>query len=240
MHSFYLPEKISANTVSISDNGSLHHLRDVLRLKAGDGVLVFDSEGDEYSAIIVEIDRARALLRIEGHKSPLVRKLKLAIACAVPKQSRMDEIIDKLTQLGADSVIPLKTVRTVVKMAGTDASRLERWRTIARNASEQSHRNRLPFISPLMGFGEVLAESKDYQFKLVPTLLGERKTLNEVLAGSTPASVFVLIGPEGDFTPQEIRQALDAGFISVSLGQTVLRVETAAVAVASYLELAFG
>lgn len=240
MHSFYLPERVTGKTASISDNGQLHHLRDVLHLKAGDGVLVFDNEGDEYSAIIMEIDRRQALLRIGARKSPPFRKLKLAIACAVPKLSRMDEIIDNLTQLGSDIIIPLITERVVVRLAGTEESRLERWRTIARNTSEQSHRSRLPFISPLKGLSEVLAESKDYQFKLVPTLIGERKTLNEVLAGSKPASVFVLIGPEGDFTPQEIRQALDAGFIPVSLGDTVLRVETAAIAAASYIELVFG
>ncbi len=240
MHSFYLPERVIGKIASISDNGQLHHLRDVLRLRVGDEVLVFDNEGDEYSATIAQIDRKQALLRIEAHKSFPFRKLKLAIACAVPKQSKMDEIIDKLTQLGADSVIPLITERVVIRLAGAEESRLERWRTIAMNASEQSHRSRLPFISPLKGLQDVLAEAKGYQFKLVPTLIGERKTLNEVLIGSKPASVIVLIGPEGDFTPQEIRQALDAGFIPVSLGDTVLRVETAAIAVASYIELAFG
>jgi 16S rRNA (uracil1498-N3)-methyltransferase len=240
MHSFYLPEKVTCKTASISDKGQVHHLRDVLRLKAGDEVVVFDSGGDEYSCTIIEIGKKRALLHIGARKPAQVRKLKLAIACGVPKQSRMDDIIDKLTQLGVDYIMPLVTERVVVRPAGSEESRLDRWRTIARSASEQSHRNRLPFISPPKGLGEVLAESKDYQFKLVPTLAGERKPLNKILAGSTPVSVFVLIGPEGDFTPREVRQALDAGFDSVSLGDTVLRVETAAVAVASYIELAFG
>ncbi len=84
---------------------------------------------------------------------------------------------------------------------------------------------------------EVLAQSKDYQLKLVPTLTGKRKTIKEVLIDSKSARILILIGPEGDFTPQEIKETLKAGFTPVSLGESVLRVDTAAIAVASYIKL---
>lgn len=238
MHSFYLPENIRGNTVSITDAEQLHHLRKVLRLKIGEKVTIFDVEGNEYICTIAELDRQQAALHINERKPAPVSKLKLAVACAVPKQSRMDEIVDKLTQLGVSNIIPLVTERVIIKLEGTGQIRLERWRKIARNAAEQSHRNTLPLISAVNVLKEVLAQSKDYQMKLIPTLTGERKTLREVFAGSRPDSVLILIGPEGDFTPQEIQETLNAGFIPVSLGESVLRVDTAAIAAASYVKLA--
>jgi 16S rRNA (uracil1498-N3)-methyltransferase len=240
MHSFYLAEQISGDAALISDAGQLHHLRDVLRLRIGDEVIVFDDGGNKYSGTIEGLDNKRAVLRLRARQPAPIRRLRLAVACAVPKQARMDDIIDKLTQLGADSIFPMFTERVIVKPEGTTDARLERWRKIALSASEQSHRNTLPFVSPVTGLKEVLANSKDYQLKLVPTLVGQRQALRELFTDSSPDSVFVLIGPEGDFTPEEIQEAMDAGFIPVSLGDAVLRVETAAIAVASYIKLAFG
>ncbi len=135
-------------------------------------------------------------------------------------------------------MIPLMTDRVIVKLEGTRENRLERWKKIALSAAEQSHRNTLPAIFPVTGLKDALAASQDFNLKLVPTLAGERKTIRKVLAGSALDSVFVLIGPEGDFTPEEIQTALSAGCIPISLGDSVLRVETAAIAVASYIKLA--
>lgn len=240
MHSFYLPGKLTGNTASISDAGQLHHLRDVLRLKVGNEVSVFDGEGNEYHCTIAEQNKKQAVLHIEACKAPPTHQPKLTIACAIPKQSRMDDIIDKLTQLGADSIIPLTAERVIIKLKKDGEARLERWRRIALSASEQSHRNALPLISSVKGLKEVLDEAKGYQLKLVPTMTGERKTIGKVLSVSSPASIFVLIGPEGDFTPEEIQETLDADFIPVSLGNSVLRVDTAAIAVVSYIRLALG
>jgi 16S rRNA (uracil1498-N3)-methyltransferase len=238
MPSFHLPGKINGNSASISDAGQLHHLRDVLRLKKGDEITVFDVEGKEYLCIIRLLEKNQAILHIKAHKFARSPKWRLAIACAIPKQSKMDQVIDKLTQLGVRSIFPLVTERVVVKLDRTQQSRLERWEKIARSAAEQSYRNTLPFISPAIGLREMLAQSRDYDIKLVPTLQGERKSIKEVLSGSKPASILALIGPEGDFTPQEIQEVLNAGFSPVSLGDAILRVDTAAIAVASYIKLA--
>ena len=239
MRSFYIAEKITGAVTSISDAAQLHHLRDVLRLKAGDEVVIFDNEGTRYSCGIEKVDKKEAVMRIKSREAAPVRNLKLTIACSIPKQSRMDEIIDKLTQLGVDAIIPLVTERVIVKTQGSEQSRLERWRKIALTASEQSHRNLPPVVSSIRSLREVLAESKQYRLRLVPTLEGERKTLRQVFSDSLPSSILVLIGPEGDFTPPEISLALESGFIPVSLGDNVLRVETAAIAVVSYIKLAF-
>jgi 16S rRNA (uracil1498-N3)-methyltransferase len=235
MHSFYLPEKITGDTASITEAEQLHHLRDVLRLKVGDEITVFDGEGNEYRCTIRELDNKQAILVVKAGKPAQTPILRLTIACAIPKQSKMDEIIDKLTQLGVNTIIPLVTERVIVKMDEAKGTRLERWKKIARSAAEQSHRNTLPVISPVTNLKEVLNQSGNYQLKLAPTLEGERETLKEVLMDSKPASILVLIGPEGDFTPQEVLDILRAGFRPISLGDLVLRVETAAIAVASYI-----
>jgi 16S rRNA (uracil1498-N3)-methyltransferase len=238
MHSFFISQKIIGTSVSISADEQLHHLRDVLRLKVGDEVTVFDGEGNEYLGAIVGLEKQQAILTVKHRKAAQPRKLKLAIACAIPKQSKMDDIIDKLTQLGVDIVIPLKTERVIVKLEGHQGARLERWRKIARNAAEQSRRNTLPFISEVLDFNEVIAQSKDYNLKLIPTLAGDRKTIQEIFTGPKPNSIIALIGPEGDFTPLEVGEAIVAGFVPVSLGDWVLRVDTAAIALTSYFQFA--
>jgi 16S rRNA (uracil1498-N3)-methyltransferase len=238
MNRFYISQTISGDTVTISDPVQLHHMRDVLRLEIGDEIAIFDSLGNEYLCTITRLDRANAVLNIKNQKTAPPKRLDITIACAIPKKARMDDIIDKLTQLGVDTIIPLNTERGIVKIEEDHNERLERWRKIALNASEQSHRNRLPYISPVKNFKEIFTNLAGYDLKLIPTLVSESHPLSKVLSMVKPAHILVLIGPEGDFSPAEVNQALDAGFIPVSLGDTVLRVETAAVAIAGYLILA--
>jgi 16S rRNA (uracil1498-N3)-methyltransferase len=242
MHRFYIAQKIEGNSVSVSDVEQLHHMRDVLRLKPGDEVDLFDSSGNECLAIVRNLTRKDAIFDIKIQQPRRTGKLKITIACAIPKKSKMDDVIDKLTQLGVDEIIPLETGRAVVRMnEGESASeaRQERWKKIARSAAEQSQRSTLPVIPPVINFDDILASAEKYDLKLISALIGNRRPLKEVLAGCQPVSVLVLIGPEGDFTPGEVGRALGSGFIPVSLGDTVLRVETAAIAVASYLKFTF-
>ncbi|MDD5700949.1 MAG: RsmE family RNA methyltransferase [Dehalococcoidales bacterium] len=233
----YFAQKVTGDFISITDRGQIHHLRDVLRLVPGDEVIVFDTENNEYQSVICSLDRKQLVLTVRSRRPAPVGKLRVAIACAIPKKSRMDDIIDMLTQLGVDTIIPMKTDRVVVKLEEDRETRLERWRRIARSAAEQSRRNTLPVITPVMSLAEVLVLAKEYDLKLVPNLAGTCKSIREVNSGPRPAAVMALIGPEGDFTPAEIEEAVKAGFIPVSLGDTVLRVETAAVGVAAYLKM---
>ncbi len=239
MPRFYIYEKISAETASITDADQLHHLRDVLRLKPGDSVTVFDIDGNEFLTEISSLDRKQAALKILSRNPAKPSKTKITIACAVPKKAKMDDVIDKLTQLGVDEIVPLETERSIVKLAENELSRRERWQKIAINAAEQSRRNTLPVIYPVLSMEKMLAQAAEYDLKLIPTLYGDSQTLNAALADRKPSRILALIGPEGDFTPQEVEKALNSGFIPVSLGHTVLRVETAAIALAAYLKLAF-
>jgi 16S rRNA (uracil1498-N3)-methyltransferase len=213
----------------------------VLRLKVGGAVTVIDGAGSEHEGVISAIDRHQAVVEIKGSRHACSRRVKLAIACAVPKGVRMDDLIDQLTQLGVASIIPMMTARVVVRLdAAKKEARLKRWRTIAQNAALQSQRSVLPVIGPVTEFADVIARSRDYDLKLIPHLEGEKKLIKDVLAGRAPRNIIVLIGPEGDFTAEEVQTALEAGFLPVSLGDTVLRVSTAAAAVAGYIKFTLG
>ncbi|OGO32577.1 MAG: hypothetical protein A2Z29_04220 [Chloroflexi bacterium RBG_16_56_11] len=240
MHRFHT-DKVDGDTASISDAAQLHHLRDVLRLKARDGVALFDGRGNEYEGVISRIDRQKALVKITAAVTPRLKKTKITVACAVPKGSTLDDIIDYLTQLGVDAIVPMMTARVVVRLdGGRRESRLERWRKIAASAARQSQRSEFPVIEAITDIEAVISRAAEFDLRLIPTLSGERRPLKDILAESSPENILVMIGPEGDFTPEEVEQARRAGFVPATLGDTVLRVATAAVAVAGYIRLALG
>jgi 16S rRNA (uracil1498-N3)-methyltransferase len=247
MHRFFT-DKINGDKAVITDREQLHHIKDVLRLKPGDEVDIADNTGHEYSGVVTAIDKVRVELEVTLKKTTAENFLRLTVACAVPKNTRFDDIVDFLTQLGVARVIPMMTERVIVKLDGARAEeKHKRWIKIAQSAARQSQRCRIPVIEPLKEIKDVIEQSAGYTLKLIPHLSGERKLIRDVLmeTGSKPdsvqtQSVIILIGPEGDFTPGEVALALTHGFVAVSLGDTVLRVAAAAMAAASYIKFAFG
>jgi 16S rRNA (uracil1498-N3)-methyltransferase len=239
MHRVYCPkEYILADSITITAPEQAHYLCGVLRVRVYEALTVFDGEGKEYLCQVETISPRRADLKIV--QKTLVKKaaVGLTVACAIPKKSKMDDIIDKLTQLGAQRIIPMFTERVNVAWGQQQRQKhLCRWRKIGISASEQSGRAYLPDISEIQDIEEVLAQSGNYDLKLIPTLLDRKLFLREILSKQVFRKILVLIGPEGDFTPQEVSLASRNGCIAVSLGDLTLRVETAAVAVASYIRL---
>jgi 16S rRNA (uracil1498-N3)-methyltransferase len=135
-----------------------------------------------------------------------------------------------------DTILPMMTDRVVAKPYEPE-KKLERWQKIALSSAEQSQRNTLPDIPAVLGLAEVIERSRGHDLKLIPTLEGDTKPLSEAIHNFSFGQIIILIGPEGDFTAQEVKMALEAGFISVSLGKNVLRVDTAAAAVAAFIKL---
>jgi 16S rRNA (uracil1498-N3)-methyltransferase len=240
MHRFFT-DKITGDKAVITDREQLHHIKDVLRLKPGDVVDISDNTGYEYSGIITSIGKQQVELKVALKKTERESLLKLTVACAIPKNSRFDDIVDFLTQLGVERIIPMRTERVIVKLDGARAEeKHKRWEKIAQSAAQQSQRSLIPVIDPLTDIEEVIKESDGYSLKLIPHLSGERKLIRDVVAGAKEDSIIILIGPEGDFTPGEVALALEHGFVAVSLGDTVLRVAAAAMAAASYIKFALG
>ncbi len=238
MHRFIV-DRIQGDSAILTDAGQLHHIRDVLRLKVNDAVIVFDGEGHEFKGVIKSINKKHIELQVTPLKTTRVNNIKVTVACAIPKGSHMDDIIDYLTQLGVESIVPMRTERVVVKLDDTRVeARLQRWQKIAQSAARQSQSSRIPTIAPVTDIEKVIAGSQGFDLKLIPHLSGERKPIKDVLSKRSYKNIIALIGPEGDFTPAEVEMALHNGFTSVSLGDTVLRVATAAIAVAAYIRLA--
>jgi 16S rRNA (uracil1498-N3)-methyltransferase len=240
MRKIFVPSSaIIDGKITVSDREKAHHIRDVLRLSVDDEIAVCDDKGNQFLAAIAAV-APRLILKLKKKMPASVseNKIMLTVACALPKRSTIDDIIEKLTQVGVERVIPMTTERVVVSFDEEKKQvRLARWRTIALNASEQSQRSSLPAIEPVTDFKTLLASSGDYDLKLLFTLPGTRTSLKKVLQQIRSKNILILIGPEGDFTDEEIEAAKKAGCIAVSLGDLVLRVETAAVAAASFIML---
>ena len=229
---------IKIDKAILSDKDEVHHLKNVLHLEPGEKIELFDELGQEYFCEISELKEKEIILEIKEKLPARINKIKLTIACAIPKNSKFDDIVDKLTQLGVARIIPLETERVIIKLdKAKKSARLERWQKIALSAVKQSHRNSVPLVDPIRNIKEVFAESVKFDLKLIPHLEGARRELKDVFSEICPKNILVFIGPEGDFSPDEVGAALRAGFIPVSLGDTVLRVETAALAVASFIRL---
>jgi len=242
MNRFYVDRKnVSADTVVIDDRDQVHHIKDVIRLEPKEPAAVFDDGGTEYDCVVREVLADKVVLSVKKViKRETKGKVYIAVACAIPKHSKIDDIIDKLTQLGVDRIIPLMTRRVIVRMDGEKQSlRRQRWAKIALAASKQSQRNSVPIVDEVTEIQDLISFSKEFDLKLIPTLSGELKSLKDIIRMSRACRILALIGPEGDFTADEVGAALKAGFIPVSLGNSVLRVETAAVYIAGILHYEF-
>ncbi|MCX5699024.1 MAG: RsmE family RNA methyltransferase [Candidatus Omnitrophica bacterium] len=241
----FLVEKIDAadKFIILNDPAQLHHLRDVLRARPKERIAVFDRASNEYVAAVVEIGSSRAKLEIKEKRPPNDLDIQITVACAIPKKPKMDDIIDKLTQLGVACIIPLLTERVIIKLdKQKKLQRFQRWEKIALSAVKQSQRSNIVVIKPVTDFKDLMANARDFDLKLIPTLEAERKTLKNIFSQTAKQfkKIMVLIGPEGDFTPQEVSLAKAAGFLPVTLGQQVLRVDTAAIAVVSFIKFNAG
>ena len=228
--------------INIDDRQQIHCLRDVLRLKLDDDIFVFDGHGKEYLCQIQELSRSsvRLTIKAEIRIKPRVKSY-LAIACALTKQKgKFDDLVDKLSQLGVDKIIPMITERVIPHWDSEQKQRnRSRWHKIAKKACAQSGRNALPIIEPVREIDYILHNSQSYDLKLIPTLMGSRQNLRQIINDSLTSkkSILVLIGPEGDFSQEELNLAAKEKFIPVFLGEQTLCVDTAALTVASFLRL---
>ena len=238
----YCPSKdISVNKITLFDKKQIHHLVTVMRHRKGDSIFVFDGESKEYECKIDSTAKDRVALTILGVRNmPLSQTPGISLACAIPKRVKMDYIIEKATELGVQRIIPLKTERTIVELS---PERLEkkfiRWQGIIKEASKQSARIKLPCLSPVSSFNNAVREAKEYDLAIIPHLGAGNKCIKDVISNFKGKSIIVFIGPEGDFSAAEIKKAKENGCIAVSLGEFILKVDTAAIAAVSFLRLSF-
>ena len=243
MRRFYSNSRnIVRDKIYISDKEQIHHIVDVLRLKAADAAVIFDEKGNEYQAEIEKLSLQNISLRIkEVRRRVGLEKMLIAVACAIPKKSKIDDIIDKLVQLGVDRIIPLITERVIIRMDKEKKSRRQsRWEKIAIGASKQCGRGVVPKIDPLQEYPQILQSVPEDTLRLILWEEGGKR-LKEVLKKlERKTAVFFLVGPEGGLTKEEVEEAKRADFTPITLGERVLRSETAGLCLLSVLQYEWG
>ena len=222
--------------LALNANGSRHV--QVLRLQPGDALVLFDGRGGQWSGAITAISRREVRVRTLHHEA-LERELptRVTLAVGMPANERMDALIEKATELGVAAIQPLVCDRSVLRVAGERALRkAAHWQAVAVAACEQCGRNRLPAIGEPVGLPEWLRGlGVDAQGVRCLLSLGDARPWPPARSGL--ATVVLLSGPEGGFTTQEEAAAREAGFVACSLGQRVLRADTAPLAALAWLAL---
>ncbi len=236
MHRFFCPQlNFSDLPVAITDPRELHHLRNVLRLRQGDTIQVFNEKGEEATGTILTSAPQQVTLAVKSLRRHRLASPRIILACAIPQRSKFETIVEKATELGVDEIIPLKTARTQVRLkADQGESKIARYQKVAVNAAKQSQRLSVPIIYPVATFQYALQllQQRSSTVIFIPSLIGERKNILAALRSiSLPSQIAFFIGPEGDFTAPEYALAQSHGCIPVSLGGNVLKVETAALTV---------
>lgn len=244
MHRFFCPDAdFTAGTAEITDKKELHHLKNVLRLKEGGKVVIFDGKGKEAEGTITSIKQDRVQLSLKNIRGESAKRLSVILACAIPKKAKFETIIEKCTELGVDEIVPLKTQRSEVHLTGERAvSKSARYQTVAVNAAKQCARKTVPKIHPITNFeNAILGFANKETACFIPCLPGQRQSLNSAMGNMEQKyrRFLFLIGPEGDFTEGEINLATAHGCVPVSLGETVLKVDTAAIAVVAMARFFF-
>lgn len=216
-----------------------HHIQRVMRSRAGDKLIVCDGAGREVLAEITELGKDLVRLEIiEERRSESEPAVKVWIAQSLPKADKMETVIQKGTEVGADRFIPFLSARTIVQYdAKKEAKRLDRWRKIAKEAAEQAHRGIVPEVEVPLTWKQLLALLPETGAALIcyeqeQGSSGLRQVLQEWKQSSAAADgkpLMLVIGPEGGFEPSEVETFTAAGGKSVSLGRRILRTETAAV-----------
>ena len=232
MANFYIEKTdINENIATISGEEAQHISR-VLRMKKGDEVTLCDGEGMFYEAVLSDFSDKTVMAEItSSRRAETEPQVQVTIFQGVPKNPKLETIIQKLTEIGAVRLVPVDTKRCVAKL--DKENKVERLRKIAREAAKQSKRGVVPEVLSPVSFKEAVKMAAEADLAIIPYEEEREMSLKKALSGKTPKTVSVMIGPEGGFDSEEIRLAMESGITSVTLGKRILRTETAPLTVCS-------
>ena len=241
MHHFFVnPEQVEDGLIRITGS-DVNHIKNVLRIRRGEEMLVSDGTGRDYLCQAEEIAGQEVTVRIletkeEGRELPS----RIWLFQGLPKSDKMEFIIQKAVELGAAGIVPVSTRNTVVKLdPKKEEAKVKRWQVIAESAAKQSKRSLVPRVSGIMTLKEAFdyVESQGFSVRLIPYEheAGMDGTKTELDAAGPGQDIAVFIGPEGGFDEREIELALSKGVRPISLGRRILRTETAGLALLSVL-----
>lgn len=232
MEYFYTPPHLITSHKLTIDGEEFVHLTHVMRKKQGDSIRVVNGVGTTYDATIVEVSKHIARCEIlKVHTRLNEPELDVTLGVAILKNaSKFDFLVEKVTELGVNAIVPLITSRAIPRHAKTD-----RLQKLALAAMKQSGRCVLPAVKELTGFPEFVQSAQPGSLRIIPHEQIESPTLAHVLQGKEFRSAILCVGPEGGFTDDEVILAESAGFQPVSLGVRRLRTETAAIIAAGFV-----
>lgn len=241
----FFVEEIEAKDGLCTIRGSeAKHITRVLRMGRGDRFIIMDGKGARFQAIIESAGHREVLVTLEKPlPQPSPSPIEITLCQALLKSRAMDYVIEKTSELGVRRILPFSSERTVVRPNKERfANKKQRWREIAHSAAKQSDRKTPLEIGPLSSFEELVGKCRgENALKVILWEEEGARDLKGVLRGSLPVKRFLgIVGPEGGFSQEEVRAAGEAGFVSVSLGQRVLRAETAAITMVAIVQYEWG
>ena len=253
MNRFFLDRILPLEQQTVELTGAdAHHLRDVLRARPGEAVVVCDAAGTDHRCEVTGSDAERVILAIvERCAAETEPPYEAVLLQGLAKGDRMDVLVQKSVELGVSRIVPFAAARSVVRLDREDGVRKsERWSRIAEEAAKQCGRSRIPRVDPPVPFDEALGIASRSDLAFLPWELerertlhtwrleeGTRRVLGEAVRTGVPPTISFLIGPEGGFAEEEVRKALSVGLSTISLGRRILRAETAGPTVLAQLSL---
>ncbi|MDB5976863.1 MAG: rRNA ((1498)-N(3))-methyltransferase [Nevskia sp.] len=237
MTRIHVPEPLSVDARFALPEAAARHVAQVLRMRQGELLTLFNGAGGEYVAVIEAVDRRAVQVHVEDYRDVERESgLSMTLAQCVSKGERMDYTIQKAVELGVSAIVPLLSARSVVKLDSERwEKKLEHWRGVMLSACEQSGRTAIPQVQPVQKLDAWLAASgTGPRFVLAPGGHHSLKQLPQAQAAT------LLVGPEGGLSDEEIALAVHRGFTAIGLGPRVLRTETAGVAALAALQALWG
>ena len=239
MHRFFVEQsQIGQDSIVITGQDA-HHIKNVLRMRQGEEILISDGEKMEYNCTVAELNEEEVVVNIlSSGESGIELPSRIYLFQCLSKSDKMELIIQKAVELGVHEIVPVASSRCVVKLdAKKEAGKIKRWQGIAESAAKQSKRMLIPQVHSVMRFADALKYAEEMDVKLIPYELatgmaGTRELIQSIQPGQ---SVAVFIGPEGGFDESEVLQAKEAGVLPITLGKRILRTETAGFTVLSIL-----
>jgi 16S rRNA (uracil1498-N3)-methyltransferase len=236
MNRFYLPpEQCQGQILSLAGREA-HHARHVLRIQRGESVRVLDGAGQEYVCEVQECERDEVPLTVRERISHPPPPGQITLLQAVTKGKAMETIIQKATELGALRIVPVLAERVVIQLGEEDAARkAAKWQAIAVEAIKQCGSPWLPRVDPPLTPAQIFDRHETFELPLIASLGAGSRSAREYFRdfqakhNRMPKSVCVWVGPEGDFTPTELRVIESYGALPITLGRLILRAETAAI-----------
>lgn len=243
MHKFFVTPNNIIGKKAIIEGDDVKHIYKVLRLQVGDKIIINNSQGQEYLGSISDINKSSVtvdLLETVEHNAE--SNIQIDLYQGLPKSSKMDYIVQKATEIGVNSIIPIITERVVVKNEISEFKKTDRWKRIALEACKQCKRTLIPEVKGPMIFGDLIKNLKEYDLIVVPYENKEHYGIKKMCKNikNEIKTVAIIIGPEGGFEEEEIKSMEAIGAHIVTLGPRILRTETAGIVTAALLQYKLG